>query len=107
MGKYNTLGPRTRMGEGMSLPCRNAVIDGLSGVRKNVWGIFQILKIGFTREFASHLTDKSIPWMLSWVSMMALGLPLENIEKTIQGPWDSIFLDFLGDLELHHRILSE
>jgi len=39
--------------------------------------------------------------------MMALGLPLENIEKTIQGPWDSIFLDFLGDLELHHRILSE
>jgi len=41
VGKYNTLGPRTRMGEGMSLPCRNAVIDGLSGVRKNVWGIFQ------------------------------------------------------------------
>src|SRR5271155_1603451 len=46
MRNYKTLGPRTSMGEGMTLPCRSAVIKTVCSVTRcqKIWEFSDLLK---------------------------------------------------------------
>lgn len=62
------------------------VLSLLYSVLSVIWGI----------NFNAHYGHAGfmIYWMLSWVSMLALGLPVENIQNAFGPPWTQVFLIF-------------
>jgi hypothetical protein len=58
--------------------------------------LYSVLSVIWGINFSAHHGHAGfvIYWMLTWISMLALGLPLENVQNAFGQPWTSIFLIF-------------
>jgi hypothetical protein len=58
--------------------------------------LYTVLSVIWGIDFNAHYGHAGfvIYWMLVWISMLALGLPLENVQNAFGQPWTSVFLIF-------------
>jgi len=58
--------------------------------------LYTVLSIIWGINFNTHYGHAGfmIYWMLSWISMLALGLPVENIHNAFGPPWTQMFFIF-------------
>lgn len=58
--------------------------------------MYSVLSVIWGINFNTHYGHAGfmIYWMLSWISMLALGLPVENIQNAFGPPWTQVFLIF-------------